>query len=41
MHRLTGAIAASVTPMREGGRTVDVGAIGRLTQFLVEGGVTG
>ena len=41
MHRLTGAIAASVTPMREGGRAVDVGAIGGLTRFLVEGGVDG
>jgi dihydrodipicolinate synthase/N-acetylneuraminate lyase len=41
MHRLTGAIAASVTPMREGGRTVDVGAIEGLTRFLVEGGIDG
>ncbi len=41
MIRLQGAIAASVTPMREGGRTIDAGAIERLTRFLVEGGVDG
>jgi dihydrodipicolinate synthase/N-acetylneuraminate lyase len=41
MQRLHGAIAASVTPMRDGGRTVDLDAIADLTRFLVEGGVDG
>jgi len=41
MRRLQGAIAASVTPMRDGGRAVDVEAIEGLTRFLVEGGVDG
>lgn len=41
MTRLQGAIAASVTPMHEGGRTIDAGAIEGLTRFLVEGGVDG
>ena len=41
MRRLRGAIAASVTPMRDGGRAVDVDAIERLTRFLADGGVDG
>ncbi len=41
MRRLQGAIAASVTPMREGGRAVDVDAIEGLTRFLADGGVDG
>ncbi len=41
IERLEGAIAASVTPMRDGGRTVDVGAIAGLTRFLADGGVDG
>ena len=41
MRRLQGAIAASVTPMREGGRVVDVDAIEGLTRFLADGGVDG
>jgi dihydrodipicolinate synthase/N-acetylneuraminate lyase len=39
--RLHGAIAASVTPLREGGRAVDVGAIPRLVSFLAGGGIDG
>ena len=41
MRRLHGVIAAGVTPLRDGGRTVDVDAITGLTEFLVEGGVDG
>jgi dihydrodipicolinate synthase/N-acetylneuraminate lyase len=41
MQRLRGAIAASVTPMRDGGRTVDHDAIAGLTRFLADGGVDG
>jgi dihydrodipicolinate synthase/N-acetylneuraminate lyase len=41
MRHLHGAIAASVTPMREGGRAVDIDAIGGLTRFLADGGVDG
>jgi dihydrodipicolinate synthase/N-acetylneuraminate lyase len=41
MRRLHGAIAASVTPMHEGGRAVDVAAIEGLTRFLADGGVDG
>ena len=41
MPRLHGAIAASVTPMREGGRAVDLAAISGLTRFLAEGGADG
>ncbi|MEX1265254.1 MAG: dihydrodipicolinate synthase family protein [Actinomycetota bacterium] len=41
MTRLQGAIAASVTPMREGGRTVDLAAIVGLTRFLADAGVDG
>ena len=41
MQRLHGALAASVTPLRDGGRAVDLGAIESLTRFLAEGGVDG
>ena len=41
MTRLQGAVAASVTPMREGGRTVDIAAIAGLMGFLAGGGVDG
>jgi dihydrodipicolinate synthase/N-acetylneuraminate lyase len=41
MRRLHGAIAAGVTPLRDGGRTLDIGAIAGLTDFLVQGGVDG
>lgn len=40
-RRLRGAIAASVTPMRDGGRTVDIPAVAGLTAFLADGGVDG
>lgn len=41
MQRLHGALAASVTPMRDGGRAVDLGAIEGSIRFLAEGGVDG
>jgi dihydrodipicolinate synthase/N-acetylneuraminate lyase len=41
IERLRGAIAASVTPMRGGGRTIDLDAVAGLTTFLAEGGVDG
>jgi dihydrodipicolinate synthase/N-acetylneuraminate lyase len=34
-------VAATVTPLRDGGRTLDRPAVARLTRFLREGGVTG
>ncbi len=39
--RLTGAIAAAVTPMRDGGRSLDLGAIEPLAAFLAGGGLDG
>jgi dihydrodipicolinate synthase/N-acetylneuraminate lyase len=39
--RLHGAIAASVTPMKDGGRGLDEDAIGTVTRFLADGGVDG
>lgn len=39
--KLHGAIAASVTPMKEGGRAIDADAIGPLATFLAEGAVDG
>jgi dihydrodipicolinate synthase/N-acetylneuraminate lyase len=39
--RLQGAIAASVTPLKDGGRSVDTMAFERITTFLGEGGVDG
>lgn len=41
MTRLHGAIAASVTPLKDGGRTLDTMAFEPLTAFLAEGGVDG
>lgn len=38
---LHGVVAATVTPLRDGGRALDRPAVGRLTRFLREGGVTG
>jgi len=38
---LSGAIAAAVTPLRDGGRTPDEDAIDPLVRFLAEGGVDG
>ncbi|MEO8476017.1 MAG: dihydrodipicolinate synthase family protein [Actinomycetota bacterium] len=39
--RLRGAIAASVTPLKDGGRGLDTMAVTPLTAFLAEGGVDG
>ena len=41
MTRLHGAIAASVTPLKDGGRGLDTMAFAPLTAFLAEGGVDG
>jgi dihydrodipicolinate synthase/N-acetylneuraminate lyase len=41
MTRLRGAIAASITPMKDGGRGLDTMAFAPLTAFLAEGGVDG
>jgi len=41
MHGLRGAIAAAVTPLRDGGRHLDTEAFPPLVRFLVEGGVDG
>jgi dihydrodipicolinate synthase/N-acetylneuraminate lyase len=41
MTRLHGAITASVTPLKDGGRTLDTMAFAPLTAFLAEGGVDG
>jgi len=38
---LHGAIAAAVTPMRDGGIAIDVASIGSLTSFLADGGIDG
>ena len=38
---LKGAIAASVTPLRDGGERLDPGAIEPLVEFLADGGVDG
>jgi dihydrodipicolinate synthase/N-acetylneuraminate lyase len=40
-NRLRGAIAASVTPLTAGGRTVDVPAVGAIAGFLAAGGIDG
>jgi dihydrodipicolinate synthase/N-acetylneuraminate lyase len=39
--RLHGAIAAAVTPMRDGGRALDLESVGSLARFLADGGVDG
>ena len=41
MATLHGAIAAAVTPMRDGGIAIDVASIGPLTSFLADGGIDG
>jgi dihydrodipicolinate synthase/N-acetylneuraminate lyase len=41
MRRLRGAIAAAVTPLKEGGRAVDPDGIGPLVSFLARGGLDG
>lgn len=41
MRRLRGAIAAAVTPLKDGGRELDLDAIDPLTSFLAGGGVDG
>ena len=38
---LTGAIAAAVTPLTDGGGDPDEGAVGPLTRFLADGGIDG
>jgi dihydrodipicolinate synthase/N-acetylneuraminate lyase len=38
---LHGAIAAAVTPMREGGGAIDVASVASLTAFLADGGIDG
>jgi N-acetylneuraminate lyase len=40
-RRLTGAFAASLTPLREGGSALDVDAFGPLVDFLADGGLDG
>jgi dihydrodipicolinate synthase/N-acetylneuraminate lyase len=41
MARLRGAIAAAVTPMKDGGRSLDLDSVPALVRFLVDGGVDG
>jgi len=42
MHpKLSGAIAAAVTPLRDGGRSLDEGGVGPLLRFLADGGMDG
>ena len=41
MRRLHGAIAAAVTPLRDGGRSLDLGSIPPLVGFLAGGGIDG
>ena len=40
-RRLSGAIAAAVTPLGEGGNDVDAASVGPLLRFLADGGVDG
>jgi dihydrodipicolinate synthase/N-acetylneuraminate lyase len=39
--RLHGALAAAVTPLRDGGRALDLDSVGRLAAFLAGGGLDG
>jgi dihydrodipicolinate synthase/N-acetylneuraminate lyase len=39
--RLTGAIAAAVTPLRDHGASIDDDGVGSIVTFLVEGGIDG
>jgi dihydrodipicolinate synthase/N-acetylneuraminate lyase len=41
MSRLHGAIAAAVTPLTDGGRSLDLDSFGPLVEFLAAGGVDG
>ena len=41
MPRLHGAIAAAVTPLKDGGRSVDLDAFASLVAFLADGGIDG
>ena len=41
MDRLHGAIAAAVTPLREGGRSLDTDSVAPLVAFLANGGLDG
>ena len=41
MQRLHGAIAATVTPLKDGGRSVDPDAFASLVAFLADGGIDG
>jgi dihydrodipicolinate synthase/N-acetylneuraminate lyase len=41
LTKLHGAIAAAVTPLRDGGRSLDLESIEPLTRFLAEGGMDG
>jgi dihydrodipicolinate synthase/N-acetylneuraminate lyase len=41
IRRLSGAIAAAVSPMRDGGRLVDAGAIDGYVSFLADRGIDG
>ena len=39
--KLRGAIAAAVTPMRDGGRSLDEDSVAPLVGFLADGGIDG
>jgi dihydrodipicolinate synthase/N-acetylneuraminate lyase len=41
MSRLSGTLAAALTPLRDGGETLDLDAVGPYADFLVAGGVDG
>jgi dihydrodipicolinate synthase/N-acetylneuraminate lyase len=41
MGRLRGAIAAAITPMQDGGRTLDLESVPALVRFLANGGLDG
>jgi dihydrodipicolinate synthase/N-acetylneuraminate lyase len=41
MERLHGAIAAVITPLRDGGRTLDLDSVPGLVRFLADGGIDG
>jgi dihydrodipicolinate synthase/N-acetylneuraminate lyase len=41
MARLRGAIAAAVTPMKDGGRSLDLDSVPMLVRFLANGGLDG
>jgi dihydrodipicolinate synthase/N-acetylneuraminate lyase len=39
--KLHGALAAAITPMRDGGRALDLDGVGTLARFLTDGGLDG